>query len=140
MPRPGKMRRALGKVAELLGALAQPERPNRSDTIDEEPQAPQVLEVPADRAWRELWNNVRIEVHETARAALMCFTCGKLARIDEEESVIREALLGNPPTWSHCGSGIDVWKNTRFAMRAGGGLALAAQVGARHTTIMYRLG
>jgi hypothetical protein len=89
---------------------------------------------------KDLLGAIRIDVHETARAVLMCFDCGALVRIEGEENVVRDTLLGNPPGCTKCSSPIDVWKNTRFAMEQGGGLAIAAQVGARHTAILYRLG
>ena len=89
---------------------------------------------------KDLFAAIRLDVHETARAALMCFECGALAQIEREDGVVRDTLLGNPPRCTKCGSPIDVWKNTRFAMQQGDGLAIAAQVGARHTAIWYRLG
>ncbi len=89
---------------------------------------------------KDILTGIRLDLHETARAALMCFECGGLAQIEREDSVVRDTLLGNPPRCPKCSSPIDVWKNTRFAMEHGGGLAIAAQVGARHTAIWYRLG
>jgi hypothetical protein len=70
----------------------------------------------------------------------MCFECDGLVHVEREESVVQDTLLGNPPRCAKCNSPIDVWKNTRFAMEQGNSLVIAAQVGARHTTIWYRLG
>lgn len=80
---------------------------------------------------KELIESMRLDVHETARAALMCFECGALVQIERDDSVVRDTLLGNPPRCAKCKSLIDVWKNTRFAMAQDRGLVLAAQVGAR---------
>jgi len=89
---------------------------------------------------KEIVESIRLDVHETTRAVLMCFECSALVQIEREESVVRDALLGKPPQCTKCGAPIDVWKNTQLAMTRGAGLAIAAQVGARHTAILYRLG
>ena len=89
----------------------------------------------------DLLGGIRLTVHETARAALLCFECDKLTSFDDGAvEVIPDALRGRPPLCATCGAAIDVWKNSVLALTAGeGGLAMAAQVGARHTAILYRL-
>ncbi|MDP9037210.1 MAG: hypothetical protein M3O50_20625, partial [Myxococcota bacterium] len=90
----------------------------------------------------ELVGAIRLTVQETARAALMCFECGKLTTLDDGATdVVPRALRGQPPRCTTCGAAIDVWRNSVLALSAReGGLAMAAQVGARHTVILYRLG
>jgi hypothetical protein len=131
MTKPRIVRDALHRLAALLEHLSADEATDKSAA-----PAPQKS---AD-AWKELWDGMRFDVHETARAALMCFACNALVPIEREETVIRETLMGSPPGCAPCGVPIDVWTNTRFAMAHESGLALAAQVGARHTAILYRLG
>jgi hypothetical protein len=90
----------------------------------------------------DVLERLRLTVHETARAALFCFECEKLTSFDDGgTNVVPLALWGQPPLCTTCGAAIDVWKNSVLALSAvdKGGLAMAAQVGARHTAILYRL-
>jgi hypothetical protein len=93
----------------------------------------------ADDPWRDLVRSIRLDVHETARPVLLCFECDKLVPFDEADNVIRSWLLSAGPACPTCGRLINVWMNTLLALTSDKGLALASQVGARHTAIAYRL-
>ena len=89
--------------------------------------------------WKDLIQGIRLDLHETARPALICFECSKLTIVEDPGQVVRNSLLGAAPVCAACGSPINVWMNTLLAMRSDVGLAMATQVGARHTAIMYPL-
>jgi hypothetical protein len=93
---------------------------------------------PAD-PWKDLIQGLRLDLHETARPALICFECSKLTVVEDPGHIVRSALLDAAPICATCGSPINVWMNTLLAMRSDAGLAMATQVGARHTAIMYPL-
>jgi hypothetical protein len=93
----------------------------------------------AEDPWKDFVRSIRLEVHETAKPVLLCFGCNKLALFDEADNVIRSWLLGAGPACPVCGQLIDVWMNTLLALTSDKGLAIASQVGARHTAIAYRL-
>lgn len=119
----GRIRDAVEGVVGLLDAI------RRSD------------ETPASIAdpWKDLFHGLRLDLHETARPVLVCFNCNKLAAVDDPGNVVRSALLGAAPICGACGTRTNVWMNTLLAMTSDSGLAMATQVGARHTAIMYPL-
>ena len=88
---------------------------------------------------RDLLRGLRMDLHETARPVLVCLSCSKLAPVDDPGTVVRSALLGTAPICTACGTSVDVWKNTLLATTTDAGLAMATQVGARHTAITYPL-
>lgn len=135
MAKPRLIQQTLRRLSALLGDLAEDE-PQDAAPRDAAPER----EIDSDDAWKRLIEGSRMDVHETARPVLMCFKCSALAPVEREDTVVRETLLGKPPQCPKCSAAIDVWKNTRFALMRGDGLALATQVGAHHTSVLYRLG
>jgi hypothetical protein len=125
------------RIRELVqaGAVRLLTRLQRISTNDET-EEPRAL---AKDPWKDFVQSIRLDVHETARPVLFCFECNKLVPFDETANVVRSWLLGAGPACEACGQPINVWKNTLLAMSSDKGLAIATQVGARHTAIMYRL-
>lgn len=116
-------------AARLLARLQRAD----ANAADEAPPAP------AEDPWRDVVRSIRLDVHETVRPVLLCFECDKLVPFDEADNVIRSWLLNAGPACPTCGRLINVWMNTLLALTSDKGLALASQVGARHTAIAYRL-
>ncbi|HEY4242780.1 MAG TPA: hypothetical protein VGM88_23355 [Kofleriaceae bacterium] len=109
-------------VARLLARL-------QRDGVGAEAVPPASAEDP----WKDFVRSIRLEVHETAKPVLLCFECNMLAPFDEADNVIRSWLLGAGPACPACGQLINVWMNTLLALTSDKGLAIASQVGARHT-------
>jgi hypothetical protein len=116
-----RIRSAIGRLTQLLEAGRTNVPPERPDTL------------------RDVLRGLRLDLHETARPVLLCFACDKLTAVADPATVVRDALLDAPPTCTTCGASLNVWKNTLLAMSTDAGLALATQVGARHTAILYPL-
>ena len=87
---------------------------------------------------KDIFKNMRLEVHETARSVLFCFACNALLPIEDDATVIPEVLRGRQPACPKCDVAVDVWKNIVWALTLGGG-AMATPTGAYHTAILYRL-
>ena len=111
----------------------------RAETVPQV-EASTVSSVTEDTAPDPVLSSMRFNLSETARSVLLCFNCNQMAPLEREDNIINDALLGRPPVCPQCSAVIDVWKNTLFAMIHPSGIAMAAQVGARHTAILYRLG
>ncbi len=90
----------------------------------------------------ELVGAIRLTLHETARAVLMCFECGKLTTLDDgaTDVVPRCTERAAPSLHNVRRSNRRLEKQRPRALGREGGLAMAAPVGVRHTVILYRLG
>ena len=75
---------------------------------------------------KDLFKNMRLNVHETARSVHFCFACQTLLPIEDDATVILEVLRGRPPACPKGNAAVDVWKNIVSALTLGG-LALATK-------------
>jgi hypothetical protein len=89
--------------------------------------------------FERLLSRMRIELSETAKAALLCFECGSLTEASYGDDVVGDVLTGQPPRCSQCSEPLDIWKLLVAGMTVGRGLAFGLPTGVRCTQIFYRL-
>lgn len=104
--------------------------PDDPDAASEQTQADDLL--------KELFVGIRLEVSETAKAWLFCFSCSKLVAVEHDADVIGWALLGHGVTCSGCGQGIDAWQVLVQTLKLPTP-GTSVPIGLRLTSIAYRL-
>lgn len=93
-----------------------------------------------DDTLHALLGDLRLEVSDTARDAILCLSCGHSMPLDDDADVVGAMLRGSPPACARCSETIDVWKLLTASMIVGEqAVAFGVPLGLRHTVSLYRV-
>lgn len=93
----------------------------------------------ADDSWHRIFERIRLEVTETAKAVLYCFKCEGMTPSSHDADVLGPALRGTPPVCSKCAAPIDIWNLLVLSLKAGNPAPLGVPIGLRLTISLYPL-